>query len=36
LKNDKYLEAIEIFGELDALWKLADKYYGYNDESPYY
>lgn len=34
LDNNKYIEAIEKFGRLDALWKLADKYYGYNDKEP--
>jgi len=34
LKNNKYIEAIEKFGRLDVLWKLADKYYGYNDKEP--
>jgi len=34
LKNNKYLEAIEKFGRLDVLWKLADKYYGYSDKEP--
>jgi hypothetical protein len=34
LENNKYLEAIEKFGRLDVLWKLADKYYGYSDKEP--
>lgn len=34
LKNNKYLEAIEKFGRLDVLWKLADKYYGYSGKEP--
>jgi len=34
LENNKYLEAFESFGNLDALWKLADKYYGYSDKEP--
>jgi len=34
LKKNKYLEAIEKFGRLDVLWKLADKYYGYSDKEP--
>lgn len=32
LENNKYLEAVEKFGRLDVLWKLADKYYGYSDK----
>lgn len=34
LKNNKYIEAIEKFGRLDILWKLADKYYGHSDKEP--
>jgi uncharacterized protein (TIGR02687 family) len=34
LKNNKYLEAIEKFGDISVLWKLADKYYGYRDKEP--
>ena len=34
LENNKHLEAIEKFGNLDVLWKLADKYYGYSDKEP--
>jgi uncharacterized protein (TIGR02687 family) len=34
LENNKYLEAIEKFGRLDVLWKLADKYYGFSDKEP--
>ncbi len=34
LENNKYLEDIKKFGRLDALWKLADKDYGYNEEEP--
>jgi uncharacterized protein (TIGR02687 family) len=34
LKNNKYLEAIEKFGDIEVLWKLADKYYGYSDKEP--
>ncbi|HOM02046.1 MAG TPA: BREX-1 system phosphatase PglZ type A [Acetivibrio sp.] len=34
LESSKYLEAIEKFGRLDVLWKLADKYYGYSDKEP--
>jgi len=34
LENNKHLEAIEKFGRLDVLWKLADKYYGYSDKEP--
>lgn len=34
LENNKHLEAIEKFGNLDVLWKLADKYYGYSDKKP--
>lgn len=34
LENNKYLEAVEKFGRLDVLWKLADKYYGYSDKEP--
>lgn len=32
LEENKYLEAIEKFGDINALWKLADKYYGYSDK----
>ena len=34
LKNNKYLDAIEKFGSIEVLWKLADKYYGYSDKEP--
>jgi len=34
LENNKHLQAIEKFGNLDVLWKLADKYYGYSDKEP--
>ncbi|HHW31100.1 MAG TPA: BREX-1 system phosphatase PglZ type A [Clostridiaceae bacterium] len=34
LENNRYLEAIEKFGRLEVLWKLADKYYGYCDREP--
>jgi uncharacterized protein (TIGR02687 family) len=34
LKDNKYLEAIEKFGDIGVLWKLADKYYGYSDKEP--
>lgn len=31
-KDKKYLESIEKFGDIDAFWELASKYYGYNLE----
>ncbi|WP_434643280.1 BREX-1 system phosphatase PglZ type A [Thermoanaerobacterium thermosaccharolyticum] len=34
LKNNKYLEAIEKFGDISVFWKLVDKYYGYSDKAP--
>lgn len=34
LDDNKYLESIEKFGDVSALWKLADKYYGYSDKEP--
>ncbi|WP_406543157.1 BREX-1 system phosphatase PglZ type A [Clostridium ljungdahlii] len=30
--NNKYLEAIEKFGDVKAFWRLAEKYYGFNLE----
>lgn len=34
LKNNKYIEAIEKFGDISVFWKLVDKYYGYSDKAP--
>lgn len=34
LESNKYLENFEKFGDINVLWKLADKYYGYSDKEP--
>ncbi len=31
-ENNKYLEAIEKFGDIEAFWRLVEKYYGFNLE----
>jgi uncharacterized protein (TIGR02687 family) len=32
--NNRFIEAIEKFGDLAAFWKLVDKYYGYSESEP--
>jgi uncharacterized protein (TIGR02687 family) len=34
LESNKYLEAIDKFGDVRSLWKLTNKYYGYSDDEP--
>lgn len=34
IENSKYIEIIEKFGDINVLWRLADKYYGYCDKDP--
>ena len=31
-EKNKYMEAVEKFGDIEALWRLIEKYYGFNLE----